>query len=204
VALSSAISNGGAAVHGLGISAVFSRLAFLAMVGFLAMLLVGPAIAVVAVVVSVAFAILLVLVGLFLGLLPLIAVGFLVCLPFYIFNHNQHYCWRLGSLTRRLSQAFVVMPFQTFGMVMRGAARRCEAACERTRELGWAVAGISLETVSGAVILGSLAALLHTINPEHRLLGQAGIGAAIGAFVGFLVGVGNYWPARSDQPADHG
>jgi prepilin signal peptidase PulO-like enzyme (type II secretory pathway) len=143
--------------------------------GFAAVLLIGPILAVVGFVLSLVVAVVS-------SALPFLVVGFLIWLPFQLSCQRKR---RPSSAGRSVQ----VTPLH--------------AACERTpvsrwEKLRWLVrpvGGIMLETACGAVLLGGLAVLIaHDMRPREREEYLV-CGTIIGSVVGLLVGLANYLPA---------
>jgi hypothetical protein len=173
---------------------------YLAMLGFLAVLLIGPVIAILGVVVSLVVTVLSVLVGVFAALLPLIIIGFLIYLPFHVFDVRTS-GRKLGRVTRRVFDTLVTKPAECSGRLVRQTAAVLPAVWHKTRGIGWAIGGIFLEMMAGAVVLGALTALMFQLNPQLRYEGQVGIAAAIGAMLGLMIGIRNHWPSAEEATA---
>src|SRR5262245_11744909 len=95
---------------------------YLAVLGFLCVLLAGPVLAILGVVVSVAIAVLSALVGVFSALLPFILIGFLIYLPWCLLQEKSN-AWRaLGRVTGHLFQTLVVKPGEMSARLVRHTA----------------------------------------------------------------------------------
>jgi hypothetical protein len=171
---------------------------YLAMLGFLAVLLIGPVIAILGVVVSLVVAVLSVLIGVFSAILPFIVIGFLIYLPFHVFDLQTTGWRKLGRVTRRVFDTLVTKPAEYSGRLVRRTAAVLPAVWHKTRGIGWAIGGIFLEMMAGAVVLGALTALMFQLNPHLRYEGQVGIAAAIGAMLGLMIGIRNHWPTAEE------
>jgi hypothetical protein len=171
---------------------------YLAMLGFLAVLLIGPVLAIMGVVVSLVVAVLSVLVGIFSAILPFILIGFLIYLPLHLFEVRTTAWRKLGRVTRRLFDTLVVKPADYSARLVGRTAAVLPAVWHKARGIGWAIGGIFLETMAGATVLGALTALMFKLNPHLHYEGQVGIAAVIGAMLGLMIGICNHWPRTEE------
>lgn len=167
--------------------------AYLAILGLLCVLLAGPVLAILGVMVSLVVAGLSVLVGVFSAVLPFILIGFMAYLPLYMLRSKTPAWCTLGLVTGRMFNSLVVRPCEASARLVRHSATVVPAIWHKTHSIGWAVGGVFLETVAGAVILGTLTALPFKMNPELHYGGEIGIAVAIGAMLGLMVGICNHW-----------
>jgi hypothetical protein len=176
---------------------VVRKFAFCALIGFLVILLLGPAVALVSVLFSFAVVALT-------ALLPLVLVGLLVSIPVRCLRRQKLVSWPgVCTKTRAVCQTAVAGPMRTGVRVCHGALQtghRARAKCQGMMHL---LGGILAEMISGAlvgVLLGGLMAL-QTEHLTESVLASAGIGAGLG----ILVGASRLrWIRRSfmDQPPE--
>lgn len=162
---------------------VLRKVLFLALFGFLAVILAGPVIAVCSVLLSV-------LLTAGLVLLPFVLIGFVVWLPFQALVLGRRIEWRrVGASVQALYTGLFSVVGGVFGSgfrLVKGVARR----------IGTAVLflmSVALDVLGGALVgavLGALGGLWHDDAP-----GRIPMGALVGAAVGFIVAL-----TRSREP----
>jgi hypothetical protein len=166
------------------ISCVFHRIGFLAMLGFLSLLLIGPFLALVSVCLS------LIVVG-FALLIPFAMIGLLVWVPFHTLCRGQRIPWeKVRETTKGLVHALIVVPFTVGVHFCSGTLRFGQATADKV----YRVAGIALEMLSGALLGALLMAIAAHDAPDAAF--QIVMAALIGAVIGALVGTGQAKPEK--------
>jgi hypothetical protein len=174
---------------------VLGRIAFLTLVGFAGILLIGPVLGALGAVIGVLAAVIGVC-------LPFFIIGLLLRLVFwFIFEQG------VGRGLVRLFTATVGGVFGLIGGVlglMIALIRGTWHKLSRFVHWGWfnlsritcTAAGIMLETTGGAVIVGVLAGLTMHHLPAHQQGQYLAFGIIFGALFGLVVGISNYVPEK--------
>jgi hypothetical protein len=174
------------------LSAVVRKLCFFTLMGFLALILLGPVIAVVATLLSLVLTVLLLV-------LPFAVIGYLVWIPYQVLSRDKQAAWNnIRDAGLAFHQALVVVPAGICAQVCRGGARIGRFALEKTRRLKKFLAGIATETVCGTLVggvVGMVGSLIHQDNP---LEWRVPVGFLLGAIIGALIGL--VWTKPAKQP----
>ncbi len=189
---------------------LLSKLAFLTFLGFAVIMLTGPVLGLLGVVVGLGVAVLSVI-------LPFAFVGFLIWLPFYLFDQWRRSQNPVGRQWQAQHPGKRMAQFQQMGQhpgmgqqqqqMWSPLARRCGGAVRQTADaaraageqccaFGHALGGIFLETVCGAATLGILAAFVATELPHRQMENYVVVGILLGSLFGFLIGLANHTPSR--------
>jgi len=158
------------------------KICYFAMIGFLGLLLAGPALGLLSVLLSIVLGIFSIALAAFVVILPFAILGFVIVAPIKALSTGEPIRWsRLGAMCRGLWQAILGVAWwcgrKVVGFVQ--FLRRKAAA------LSIYVRGVFWEVVCGAGVgafLGGMVALQDPAKPEII------IGAVIGAVLGALVG----------------
>jgi hypothetical protein len=180
------------------------HVAYLALLGFLAIILIGPAAALLGVLISVAAALLSVAVALLSALLPFAVIGALIWLPYQLLTHRPTIDRdRVRQGARAVYQKVVVPPAHWCAQGCRWTAQAAPSAWEKCHSALGRAGGVLLETLCGAIILGVLAGLLGAgLGPKH-VESYCAVGILLGAGFGFVVGLANH-AARQDAASPGG
>jgi hypothetical protein len=162
------------------ISTFFKKLALLALTGFLAVMLIGPVVAVLGVLISFA------------------AIGLLIWLPIRIFILGKPVDWGQVRQASRKYGGPVVAGCNRIG---GGILARAEAFCRRVNAVVRFVGAIFLETCCGAVVGGLLGLLRgsHASFPWESVIWGLGIGAFVGALVALSSRLGSVARVGPDE-----
>jgi hypothetical protein len=156
-----------------GIGHIFT----LALLGFLAILLVGPVVAVIS-------ALLAVVVALLAVLLPFVIIGFLVWGGYQIVSHTPSSAWRnIRDAGKNIAHVMVVTPFK----VCKGACIGTVSASKALVRRSWYTLGVISRILLDAVFGGLVGALLGfvTVNDSSP---ESFRGVVIATFVGAVTG----------------
>jgi hypothetical protein len=156
-----------------GIGHIFT----LALLGFLAILLVGPVVALVS-------ALLAVIIALLAVLLPFVVIGFLVWGGYQIVSHTPSSAWRnIREAGKNIAQFMVVTPFK----VCKGACVGTVNATKTVLRRSWYTLGVISRVLLDAVFGGLVGALLGFVTMSDSSP-ESFRGIVIATFVGAVTG----------------
>jgi hypothetical protein len=155
----------------------FRHLAFFALLGFAAVFLTGPIVAVISLVFSLAITV-------FVLLVPLVVVGLLIWIPVQVFARGKQVAFKDSQHLCR--KAFAV-PYRNSVRLCSGAYDLGQNVRHRAqRTAGW-LKILFIETVCGALV-GALLGGIASFSLEHSPA-PVFTGVLVGGFLGIVVGV---------------
>jgi hypothetical protein len=156
-----------------------------ALLGFLAILLVGPVIAVLSVFLSIVLAMLSFAIAALGILLPFAVLGFLVWAPLHALFSGRPVQWRtLGRMCKGILDIVLSIPRRAWSM-MTGSGK---AAQEKITGLSSHIGVVLFETFCGALVGFMLGVMAGNMSAAPDIGEVIGIGVLIGAILGALVG----------------
>jgi hypothetical protein len=188
---------------------VLRTLGFLAVIGFLAVVLAGPILGVIFGLLSAFFALFLVIlsvgVAVIAVLLPLAIIGFFIWAPIRIFFLHRRPAWdeiRENGRTLVFSLFWITRwsLVTTWRLADRAQSQVChvwQATWHKASRHAWFVSGILLELASGAIVGGTLGWI--TGSQEHENIFAIAVGAIAGGVLGFMIGLSRS-PRFSEEP----
>jgi hypothetical protein len=178
------------------VKSALTQLGFLALVGLGALVLIGPVAAVIGVAVSLIVAVLSLIIALAAILLPFVLLGFLFWLPVALIRHGTIDRQRMGQWGSAVHQKVVLPSARCCAWTWRRTGSVLAVGWAKCRGLGRTVAGVTLETICGATILGGLAWLVAHDVSRRQMERHVLVGVLLGALFGLIVGLANYWPSQ--------
>jgi hypothetical protein len=168
-----------------GIAFLFRRLAWLALLGFGALFLSGPVLALLSLLLALTL-------SLFALMLPWVLLGLVFWVPFRALSRGSRAAWQdMRENTRGLCRKAVVLPVRTGVHVYSHVAQLGKRTGDRVYGASRFAGAVIVEALSGALVGALIGALFLTIGgmaPHPQTLPMV-LGAAIGGFLGVVVGV---------------
>lgn len=183
------------------------KIAYLALLGFMVIILAGPVLAVTSVILSLAIAIVSMGLAVLSILLPFALIGFLVWLPCHVVGRGQGVPWpRMRQGIQEFVQAVfglvhgtLVHGFACLRRLCWGSIRLGHAGQEGLRGLASLSKVLLLETVSGALVGGSMGLMLGHFDSTPFTHTAVAVGTLTGAYLGILVGLSTARRMREEE-----
>lgn len=169
-------------LHGYCPGRTFGKVCYFALIGFLALLLAGPAVGLLSVLLSIFLAIFSIALAAFLVILPFAILGFVIIAPIKAVSTGQPVQWRrLGSMCGSLWRGILGVAWWCWRKLVgfvQFLRKKAAALAIYVRVVFW-------EVVCGAGVGGFLGWMMALNDPDKP---EILVGAALGAILGALVG----------------
>jgi hypothetical protein len=162
------------------------RVFYFAFLGFLVLLLSGPALAFLGFAFSIALAIISFAIAILAVVLPFALLGFLIWAPLHALVSGKRVEWRILG---RICYFFYDKLFRFPKRVLTGMSHSGQVVRQKVSGLSGHIRVILIETACGALVGFMLGVMADYMSGHPQIEGVIAIGALIGAVLGALVGI---------------